>query len=53
MVAGKALIVAINVYKKLCLPVITSNKKHSSKRFIPLSYTLEKRFGAAATFEGL
>ena len=29
------------------------NKKHSSKQFILTTYTLEKGFVAAATFEGL
>ena len=33
--------------------VITWNKKHSSKRVIPVTDTLDKRFFVAALFEGL
>ena len=29
------------------------NKKHSSKQFLPTIHTLEKKFFAAATFDGL
>ena len=32
---------------------ITWNKKHSSKRVLPITYTLEKMVFAAATFKGL
>ena len=42
----------INVYEKLCLPVITWNKKHLSKQVLPIRYALEKTFFAVATFEG-
>ena len=44
--------VTINLYKRLCLPVITWNKKHISKQ-VPVTYTLENKFFAVATFEGL
>ena len=39
----KKLIVTINSYKK-CLPVISWNKKHSSKQVVPVTCTLEKHF---------
>ena len=32
-------------------PVITRNKKHSPKQVASITYTLEKNFFAAATFE--
>ena len=35
------------------LPVITWNKKFLKKRVVPVTYTLQKKFFAAATFEGL
>ena len=43
----------VNFYKKQCLPVMTWAIKYSSKQVISISYTLEKKFFAAATFEGL
>ena len=43
----------INVYKKLYLIVFKWNKKHSWKKVIPITYTLEKIFFAVATFGGL
>ena len=45
--------VAINFYEKQQLLVLTWNKKHSSKQGVSITYTLEKKFLAAATFEGL
>ena len=53
MAVGKAFRVMKNFYKKQCLPVITWNKKHSLKKVISITYTPEKMFFAAATFEGL
>ena len=44
--------VTINLYEK-CLPVITWNKKHSSKQVVSMVHTLGKDFFAAATFKGL
>ena len=35
------------------LPVITRNKKHSSKQFVPVIFKLEKKFFAAGTLKGL
>ena len=34
--------VTISLYKKECLPVITQNKKHSSKQVVSMIYTLGK-----------
>ena len=45
--------VTTKFYKKRCLPVITCNRKHTSKQIASVKYTLEKSFFAAATFEGL
>ena len=45
--------VSINFYKKQCLPHIKSNKKKLSKQAVTTTYTLEKKFLAVATFEGL
>ena len=42
--------VTISLYKKECLPVITRNKKHSSKQVVSMIYTLGKDFFATATF---
>ena len=53
MAVEKKLRITINFYKKLCLPNITWNKKHSSKKVLPITYTLEKRFFAVATLEAL
>ena len=39
-----------NFYKKLCLPVITLNKKYLSKQVVPITYTLERTFFVVATF---
>ena len=36
--------VTISLYKKECLPVITLNKKHSSKQVVSMIYTLGKNF---------
>ena len=44
--------VTISLYKKECLPVITRNKKHSSKQVVSMIYTLAKDFFATATFQG-
>ena len=41
------------LYEKQWLLVLIWNKKHSSKQVVPITYTLEKKFFAAATFEGL
>ena len=48
MVVEKNLRVTINFYKKQCLPVIASNKKHLLKQVVPITYALERRFFAAA-----
>ena len=53
MAVGKAQRITINFYKKQCLSVITRKKNHSSKQAISITYTLEKKVFAAATFEGL
>ena len=53
MAVGKAPKVMINFYKKQCLPVITRKKEHSSKQAVLITYTLVKKFFAAATFKGL
>ena len=45
--------IPINFCKKDCLPVITKNKKHSSKQVVPITYTLEKKIFAAVIFEHL
>ena len=45
--------VTINFYEKQWLLVFTKIKKHSSKQVVSITYTLEKRYLAAATFEGL
>ena len=42
-----------NLYKKQWLQVIKWNKKHSSNQVLSITCTLEERFFAAATFEGL
>ena len=34
-------------------PVITWSKKHPLKQAVPITWTLEKKFFAAAPFEGL
>ena len=39
--------------KKILFPVITRNKKHSSKQVVWMINTLGKDFFAAATFKGL
>ena len=52
MAAGKNLLVTINFYQKLFLPIITWNKNHSSKPAVPTTYILGKQIFAAATFEG-
>ena len=44
--------VTISLYKKECLPVITQNKKHSSKQVVSMIYTFGKDFFATATFQG-
>ena len=45
--------VTINSHKKLCLPVITWNKKHSSQQVASMIDTLGKDFFPTATFKGL
>ena len=52
MAVATNLCVTINLCKKQCLPVITYNKKHSSKQAVSMIYTLRKNFFAAATFKG-
>ena len=52
MSAEKKLLVTINFYKKVFIPIITWNKNHSSKQAVPITYILEKKIFAAATFEG-
>ena len=44
MPVEKNLKVAINFYKKHCLPVVTWNKNNLSKQVVPITYTLEKSF---------
>ena len=53
MAVAKNLWITINLYKKYYLPVITWNKKYSSKQAVPITYLPGKKFFAAATFEGL
>ena len=43
--------VTMSLYKKECLPVITRNKKHSSKEVVSMIYTVGKNFFATATFQ--
>ena len=38
--------------QKQCFPVIIWNKNHLSKEVVTITYTLEKKFFAVATFEG-
>ena len=45
--------VTTDSYERKCLLVITKNKKHSSKQVVPITYTLEKRVFAVATFQSL
>ena len=42
--------VTITLYKKECLPVITGNKKHSSKQVVSMIYILGKDFFPTAAF---
>ena len=44
--------VTINFNKKLCLAVITQNKKHLSKQVVPVTCTLEKKFFCSCYFRG-
>ena len=44
--------VTISLYKKEYLPVITWNKKHSSKQVVSMIFTLGKYFFATATSQG-
>ena len=53
MAVEKNLKITINFYKKLCLPLFTRNKKHSPKQVVPITYILEKKLFAVATFQGL
>ena len=53
MAAKPNLCAVIDFCEKLCLPVITWNKKHSSKQVVSMIYGLRKDFFAAATLEGL
>ena len=53
MTVEEKLRVTINFYKKLCLSVITWNKKHFLNQKVPITYTLGKTFIAVATFEGV
>ena len=62
MAVGKNLRVMINIYKKLCLSVITWNEKTLLKQAVPIKYTLENFFFLLllflllfyfASFEGL
>ena len=53
MAVEKNIKVTINFYKKECFPVITWNEKHSSKQVSSITYALDKKKFAAATFEGL
>ena len=34
----------MNFYEKLCVPVITWNKKHLSKQAVPITYAFGRRF---------
>ena len=49
----KNLRVKLIFHEKYCIPVITQNKKRSSKQVVPIRYTLEKRVIIAATFKDL
>ena len=42
-----------NFYRKLCLSVITWNKKHLLKQVVPITFTLGKTIFAVAAFECL
>ena len=53
MAVEKNLKVTTNFYKKQCLPVITWNKNHSSKKAASMTYILERKLFEAAAFEGL
>ena len=53
MAVVPSLWLTMNLCKKLCLPVITWNKKHSFKQVASMLDTLGKDFFAAATFTGL
>ena len=48
MLIEKNLKVAINFYKKHCLPVVTWNKNNLSKQVATITYRLEERFFAVA-----
>ena len=54
MAVVKRFVATINFYKKLCLPVITWNRKHLSKQVLPITCNMEKMvFAVTATYEGL
>ena len=42
--------VTISLYKNESFPVITRNKRHSSKKVVSMIYTLAKDFFAATNF---
>ena len=52
IVVEKNLRVTLNFYKKLLPPVYHIKDIYQSK-VVPIRYTLEKKFSAAAAFEGL
>ena len=52
MAVAPSIWVTINLSKKM-FPVITWNKKYSSKQVVSMINTLGKDFFAAATFKGL
>ena len=46
--------VTVKFYGKLCLPVITWYKQHSSNQVLPTTYTLDRKvFAVPVTFEDL
>ena len=44
MAVVKRPVATINFYKKLCLPIITWNKKYLSKQVLPITCNMEKCF---------
>ena len=53
MAVDKNLRVPINLYKKIMYFSYHKQYKKSTKHVVPITYILEKRFFAAANFEGL
>ena len=53
MAVAPSLWVMMNLCKKILFPVITWNKKYSSKQAVSMINTLGEDFFAAATFKDL